>query len=264
MSNAAIHELLNAIGTSHISAFFLVLLRVAPLFVLAPLFSSAMIPAQVRTVIAVALAVGLTGIADHNQQIPGTPLGFAGLALEQLLVGGALAFALAAMFAAVQAAGTILDGVAGFSFGAMLNPLTGTQDAVLSQLYAFVGTAVFLAIGGDGWVLHAMARTFQLVPLTATTPLRPVVGGSVQIFGNVFYDALELAAPVVLAVLVTDIAFGMVSRVVPQLNVFAVGFPVKVGVALLAVTASLPFLAGWMTDQLANSVGLALHELGAA
>jgi flagellar biosynthetic protein FliR len=264
MSNAAIHQLLGSIGTSHVSAFFLVLLRVAPLFVVAPLFSSTMIPAQVRTVIAVALAVGLTGVADHGQQIPGTPLGFGGLALEQLLVGGALAFAVAAMFAAVQAAGTILDGIAGFSFGAMLNPLTGTQDAVLSQLYAFVGTAVFLAIGGDGWVLKGMARTFQLVPLTGSTPLRPAVAGSVQIFGNVFYDALELAAPVVLAVLVTDIAFGMVSRVVPQLNVFAVGFPVKVAVALVAVTASLPFLGGWMTGQLANSVGVALHELGAA
>jgi flagellar biosynthetic protein FliR len=126
-----------------------------------------------------------------------------------------------------------------------------------------VGTAIFVAIGGDGWALKGFGRTFQLVPLTGTPPLRSIVSGSVSLFANVCTAALEIGAPVILAVLVTDIAFGMVSRVVPQLNVYAVGFPVKVGVALLAVTASLPFLGGWMTTQLAGSVGFALRELGA-
>ena len=64
-----------------------------------------------------------------------------------------------------------------------------------------------------------------------------------------------------LAVIVTDIAFGMVSKVVPQLNVFAVGFPFKVGVALLVVGVSLPFIGGWMNNQLADSVGAAVNSL---
>jgi flagellar biosynthetic protein FliR len=143
----------------------------------------------------------------------------------------------------------------------MLNPLTGTQDAILTQFYTLVGTAVFLAFGGDGWVLRGMARTFQLVPLDGAVALRSVASGSLALFSNIFVAALELAAPVVLAVLVTDIAFGMLSRVVPQLNVYAVGFPVKVGVALIAVTVSLPFLGGWFGDQLSGSVGSALREL---
>jgi flagellar biosynthetic protein FliR len=145
----------------------------------------------------------------------------------------------------------------------MLNPLTGTQDAILTQVYTLLGTAVFLALGGDGWVLKGMGRTFDLVPLTGTVRLRSVATGSIGMFTNIFVAALELAAPVVLAVLVTDIAFGMLSRVVPQLNVYAVGFPVKVGVALIAVTASLPFLGGWMGGQLGGTVGGALRELTA-
>ncbi len=76
-----------------------------------------------------------------------------------------------------------------------------------------------------------------------------------------FTAALEVAGPVLLALIVTDIAFGMVSRVVPQLNVFAVGLPVKVGVALLLVAATLPFFAGWLTDALQNAVGLALRQV---
>jgi flagellar biosynthetic protein FliR len=261
MSPADVQQLLGALGTSHILAFFLVLARVAPLFVIAPLFSSSYVPPQVRTVLAVGLAIGMTGIADHGQQIPSSPLALVGLVLEQFLVGGALAFAVAAMFAAVQSAGSILDAVAGFSFGAMLNPLTGTQDAILTQLYTLVGTAIFIAFGGDGWVLRGLGRTFDLVPLTGSVALRSVVAGSMNLFTNIFVSALEVAAPVVLAVLVTDIAFGMLSRVVPQLNVYAVGFPIKVGVALIAVTVSLPFVGGWIGGQLQGSVGSALREL---
>lgn len=261
MSSAQVQELLGAFGASHVLAFFLVLARVAPLFVIAPLFSSTYLPPQVRTLLAIGISVGLVGLADHGQKLPGAPLALIGLVLEQLLVGGALAFALAAMFAAVQSAGSILDAVSGFSFGAMLNPLTGTQDAILTQIYALVGTAVFIAFGGDAWTLRGMARTFQIVPLGGSVALGSIFGGSVSLFENIFVAALELAAPVVLAVLVTDIAFGMVSRVVPQLNVYAVGFPVKVGVALIAVTASLPFMGGWLGGQLSGTVGSALREL---
>ena len=80
-------------------------------------------------------------------------------------------------------------------------------------------------------------------------------------FTTIFTAAVEVAGPVMLALLVTDIAFGLVSRVVPQLNVFAVGLPVKIGIALLLVAATLPFLAGWLTSSLQDAVGLALHEI---
>ena len=79
-----------------------------------------------------------------------------------------------------------------------------------------------------------------------------------------FAAALEIAAPVFLALLITDVAFGVVSRVVPQLNVFAVGFPTKVAVALLVVGASLPFVANWISRQLSVSVGAALGALHVA
>ena len=262
MNAADVQQLLRGISPAEVTAFFLVLARVAPLFVIAPMFSSAVIPNQVRTVVALALTIGMTAVAAHGGHIPTAPLPIAGLLLEQLLIGGALAFAVGAMFAGIQTAGSFLDSISGFSFGAQLNPLTGSQDAVLSRLYGLVATAVFVAVGGDAWVLRGLGRTFELLPLGRAANLRSVVGGSVEAFTGIFTAAIELAAPVMLAVLITDIAFGMVSRVVPQLNVFAVGFPVKIGVALIMVTASLPFLGSWFTDQLAGSVGLALHELG--
>ena len=90
------------------------------------------------------------------------------------------------------------------------------------------------------------------------------MGGAEQVFTTVFTAALEVAAPVLVALLITDVAFGIVSRVVPQLNVFAVGFPTKVAVALLVVGASLPFTANWISNQLSVSVGDALGALHVA
>ena len=85
-----------------------------------------------------------------------------------------------------------------------------------------------------------------------------------HVFATVFASALEIAAPVLIALLITDVAFGVVSRVVPQLNVFAVGFPTKVAVAMLVVGASVPFTGGWISDQLSVSVGAALGALHVA
>ena len=120
---------------------------------------------------------------------------------------------------------------------------------------------LFMAIGGDAWTLRGLARTFTLVPLTRGPQIASLVGGAEQAFGTIFTSALEVVAPIMLALLVTDVAFGMVSRVVPQLNVFAVGFPMKVGVSLLVVSATLPFLGGWMASNIETSVTSALQAL---
>jgi flagellar biosynthesis protein FliR len=262
MSSLTLTQVINQIGGGdHVTAFFLVLARVSPLFVLAPLFSSKMLPARVRGIVAVGLSIGLTPIAMRGQHVPGQPLAVAGLMVEDVLVGMAFAFAIAVVFSAVQVAGTLTDAVSGFSFGAQIDPVNGNQGGAFTQLYGLVGVALFLAIGGDGWTLRGLGRTFDLVPLTRAPKLSSLVGGAEQVFGTLFASALEVAAPVMLAMLITDVAFGMVSKVVPQLNLFGVGFPLKIGVALLVVSASLPFIGGWMSDQLAASVGTALQSL---
>jgi flagellar biosynthetic protein FliR len=212
----------------------------------------------------VGLSIGLTGVAMHGQHIPTDPLQVAALMVEQLLVGGAFAFAVGALLTAVQAAGGLTDIVSGLSFGATVDPINGNQGGIFSNLYALIGAAIFIAIGGDAWVLHGIARTFDLVPLTQAPAIPSLVGGAEQAFASIFTSALEVAAPALLALLVTDVAFGMVSRAVPQLNVFSVAFPLKVGVALLIVGASLPFLGGWMSDQIYTSVATALHSLSIA
>jgi flagellar biosynthetic protein FliR len=258
-----VNELLTRFSEQQVAMFFLVLARISPLFVLAPLFSSNIIPARARAILAVALTVGILPVVEHGR-IELDALGFGGLIVKELLVGLAFAYALAAMFAALQAAGTLLDTLIGFSFGALVDPVTGTQSSVLAQMYSLMGVAVLIAIGGEAWIIKGIARTYDAVPLLDAPAIGSMVGGAQAAFSGIFVAAFMIGAPVIVAVIITDAAFGVVSRVVPQLNVFAVGFPAKMIVGLTLIGVSLPFVSAFVVDQLQLSVAEALRALRVA
>jgi flagellar biosynthesis protein FliR len=253
--------ILRQFGENQVAGFLLVLGRIGPLFVLAPLFSSNLIPGRAKGLCALGLTLGIAPLALGTREIPLDILGYAELMLKEILVGVAFAFALAALFAAVSTAGSFIDTLIGFSYGSLVDPITGNQSSVLTQAYTLVGVLVLIAIGGDQLMITGLARSYDLVPLLDAPALPSLVGGAQTAFAQVFRSALELSAPVVLAIVITDAAFGVVSRVVPQLNVFAVGFPAKVTVGLLIISVSLPFTAGWMADELERSVSTALRSL---
>ena len=126
------NSLLQQVSEQQLAGFMLVLARVSPLFLLAPIFSSKMLPARARGVAAVALAFGLAPWALHGQHVSLDGLSLAGLIGKELLVGLAYAFALAAVFAAISVAGSLLDTAIGFSFGSMRISCTDT-DITISQ-----------------------------------------------------------------------------------------------------------------------------------
>jgi flagellar biosynthesis protein FliR len=258
------NALLQQFSEQQVAGFILVLARISPLFLVAPMFSSKMVPSRVKGIAAVGLAVGMAPLATKGQHVPLDVMSLVALIAKEFLVGLAFAYALSVLFAAVSAAGSLADTFIGFSFGALVDPVTGNNASVLSQAYSLVGIAVFIAINGDTWVIQGLNHTYDLVPLTGTPALGSMVAGVQHAFTGIFISAVELAAPVMLAVIITDAAFGAVARVVPQLNVFAVGFPAKVTVGLLIIGVSLPFAAGWISDQLQDSVSAALQSLRVA
>jgi flagellar biosynthetic protein FliR len=259
-----VNALLRQFSEEQVAGFMLVIARIAPLFIVAPMFSSKMVPARVRGIAAVGLAVGIAPLAMKGEHVPLDVMSLGALAAKELLVGLAFSFAIAALLAAVTAAGSLADTLIGFSFGALVDPITGNNASVLSQAYSLVGVAIFIAIGGDAWVIKGLNHTYDLVPLVDYPALGTMVAGVQHAFVGIFVAAVELAAPVLLAVIITDAAFGVVARVVPQLNVFQVGFPAKVTVGLLVIGVSLPFAAGWIADELQRSVGAALESLRVA
>ena len=244
-----------------VAGFLLVLGRLAPLFVLAPMFSSKMLPPRVRGIAAVGLAIGMTPVALRNQKLPLDGGDLTLLLLKELLIGLAFAFAVGAFISALSVAGSYLDNSIGFSFGSLIDPVSGQQGTVLSQVYGLVGVMIFIAIGGDAWAIEGIARTYSLVPIDALPDMQALVAGALHAFLGLSVAAIELAAPVLLALLITDAAFGMLARTVPQMNVFSVGFPAKVLVGLLILAATLPFMAGWFSDGLSGAIGDSLRSI---
>ena len=173
-----LNELIARFSEQQVAAFFLVLARVSPLFLLAPLFSSKQIPARARGVLAVALTIGLTPVVSRHAKIDLDTLPFAMLILKELLVGLAFAYGLSALFAAVQTAGSLLDTLIGFSFGATVDPINGNQSTVLSQMYALFGAAIFVAIDGDAYVVQGLARTYDAIPLDRSPAIGTLVQGA--------------------------------------------------------------------------------------
>ena len=255
------NELLARFSEQQVAGFFLVLARISPLFIFAPLFSSKMIPARARAIIALALTIGILPVVKHGT-IELDPLGFGGLIIKEVVVGLAFAYALAAMFAGLQAAGSLLDTLIGFSFGSLVDPITGTQSTVLAQMYSLFGVAILIAIGGDAWIIKGLGRSYEAVPLLDAPAIGSMVQGAQVAFSGIFVSAFMIGAPVIVALIITDAAFGVVSRVVPQMNVFAVGFPAKMLVGLTLLGASLPFVSGFIADELQLSVAQALRSLG--
>ena len=255
-------QLLAQFGEQHVLAFFLVLARLSPLFLLAPLFSSKLVPGRVRGILAVALAIGLSPVVTAGHpHLPTDVLGIGSLMTKEVLVGAAFAYALAATFSALAVAGSFLDTSIGFSYGGLVDPVNGNQSAVLSTAYSMIGLMVFIAISGEAWVIRGLARTYDVVGLVDYPSLGHIVEGAGAAFVDIFASALQVAGPVLLALVLTDAAFGVVTRVVPQLNVFQVGLPAKVIIGLLLIGATMPFVAGWMNDQLQADVGAALNTL---
>jgi flagellar biosynthetic protein FliR len=258
-----VNELIQVVGANQAAGFILVLARISPLFVIAPIFSSRMMPARAKSVAAVAMAVGMAPVAVQgaNKKVPTDALMLAELIVKEVLIGLAFAFAVAVVFQAMSIAGSFLDTLVGFSFGSLVDPITGTQSPVLSQMYSLVGVMIFIAIGGDAWMIRGLAETYDLVPLLAFPSMGALVGGANAAFTHIFVSALQIAAPVLIAVTITDAAFGIVSRVAPQMNVFAVGLPAKIIIALIILGASLPFVAGYIDDALQTGITDSLNSI---
>jgi flagellar biosynthetic protein FliR len=258
-------QLVSEFGEQRVLSFFLVLARITPLFVLAPLFSSKLVPMRVRGICAVGLSIGLSPVVTAGHAVlPTDVMGIGSLIVKELLIGAAFSYALAATFAALAVAGSLLDTTIGFSYGGLIDPVNGNQSAVLSTAYSMVGLMVFIAIGGEAWVISGLARTYDVVGLLDYPSLGHLVQGTGAAFVQIFASAIEVAGPVLLALILTDAAFGVISRVVPQLNVFQVGMPAKVIVGIIIIGATMPFVAGWVADQLQADVGAALETLRVA
>jgi flagellar biosynthesis protein FliR len=247
---------------TEVLGFLLVLSRVGGLFVLAPVFSAAMIPARIKLMLAMAISLALMPIAVHGQTVPLDAGAFSLLLLKEIGVGLVFAFPMALVGAAVQAGASIIDTLVGFSFSSILDPVNNQQTAILGQFYTLFAVMVLLMSGGDHIMIEGLGASYRALPITAYPHIGTLTLGAVAAFAQVWTIGLEIAAPALVALVITDAALGLISRAVPQMNVFVIGMPAKILVGMTVIAATLPFVSNQIQGALQQSVTQAVQTLG--
>jgi flagellar biosynthetic protein FliR len=238
------------ITITHIQVFLLVLARTASLFFAAPVFSSLAIPPQVKVWLAALISLvfvpgvmnGLGGdVAALNAMLQ-QPLVFVFMLVTQCVIGFLMGFAANLLFVGMQMAGDLIDLQIGFATINLLNPFANQPVSLLASFQHFTAMILFLAFNGHHWLLLGVGQSFQLVPLTGGVTTAAALSHIMALFAGMMGIAVKVAAPAVGALLLADAVLGLIARTIPQMNVFVVGFPLKIGVGLGVLLISLPYL----------------------
>lgn len=232
---------------SWITAFIWPFLRLLALMGTAPLLSESAIPARVKVGFAALTAVAIAPTLGPMPPI--APASFAGLWIgaQQVLIGIALGLTMRIVFAAVQTAGDFIGLQMGLSFASFFDPSMGPNTTVLSRLMTMIAMLFFLALNGHLLMLAGLVRTFEVLPIGMGSMNPDGWGVLLDWSRQVLVSGLLLALPVIIALLIINLAMGILNRTAQQLSVFAVGFPISLLVGLMLLAVVLPQTGPFLT-----------------
>lgn len=228
------------------ATFLLVLVRMSAALVVIPLFGANGVPQMTKIGLAVLMSLIVLPLSANPEPVSTELLVFASLVGSEVLVGLAIGVATALVFQALEMGAALVGVQMGFGIGQIFDPISGVQMASMTQFYRLLVTLVFFGIGGHHIVIVGLVQTFETVP-PGSADLSLIAGDRVvPFFAALFVIAMRIALPVTGALLLTDLAMGLVARTVPQMNVLVVGFPLKIGAGVLVLAISIPLLVTFM------------------
>lgn len=234
--------------------------RILALLSAAPVFSNAALPMRTRLVLGLAITVALAPALPPQPPIAmGSWVGLAILA-EQILIGVLMGFALRLAFVTIDIAGELIGLQMGLSFAVFYDPQNAGQTPVLTEFLGLFTTLVFLAMNGHLMTLMALSESFALLPIGADPPRAAGMSVLLSWSAVIFASGLMLSLPLIAALLIANLALGVLARVAPQLNLFAVGFPVTMVVGFVVLMFSMPYFATAM-EQLFHQGFRAMEQV---
>jgi len=225
-----------------IASFMWPLTRILGLIATAPLFGNISIPAPIKVGLGVMLAII---IAPGVPSLPVMdPMSMQGLLIlvQQFVIGAAMGFTIRIVLAAVEMAGEIVGLTMGLGFATFFDPQSKGRSSAISQFLALLTLMIYLAANLHLALLSVLADSFSTMPISAL----PISSQPFQLFiawgGRIFSAGVQLSLPIVAALLITNIALGILTRAAPQLNLFGIGFPITICVGFVMIGLTLPYL----------------------
>jgi flagellar biosynthetic protein FliR len=228
----------------------------------APIFGAGTVSVRIRVVLAALLSALMAPMLPVNAAIEFFSAPGILMALREIAIGLAMGFVMQMIFGAVVLAGQSIATGMGLGFAMSVDPQNGVQVPIVSQIKVVIATLLFLAIDGHLMLLSAVFKSFELVPLTATGFAVTGFENVVSLGSQLFASALLLGLPTLTAVLMINVAFGVITRAAPQLNIFAVGFPVTIVVGLVFLFLGMPAFVAAMQRFFETGINQTLMVLG--
>jgi flagellar biosynthetic protein FliR len=239
--------------------FALVLFRIGGLVMTAPVFGSALMPVRIRVALTVALAAMIFPMVSGQGPSEVTlSMALVG-GLGEVMVGATIGLALATLFSGVEVGGLMVAQQAGIALGQVFNPVQNRETNLVGQVYTIVLIVLFLMAGGHREMVASLLDTFKVIPMLSFRFDEPLLLLMAQMLASAFILAIRLAGPVVIALFLTSLCMGFLSRTMPQLNILSIGFPLRILVGLSVATLAIVA----MQDVLLEAVWNGLDEIRA-
>ena len=235
----------------------LVATRVLAVIATSPVLSVKNVPAQAKLGLGLFTSLILVPVIASDGLPPGADISWTALAGEAL-VGALSGFAATVAYTAVVFGANLLDFQAGFSMGALYDQTLGSQGAVLERFYSALAALLFFQTDAHHMVIQSLVQLFNLVPLGTFSLSRINPDLLAQIAASSFLVALELIFPVLVALLLADMALGVLARVAPQFGIFQIGLQVKVALSLLAITVTMPLMLPRLHALFGGMIGVSV------
>lgn len=235
--------------------FALLVARVAGLVVAAPFFGERMVPRRVKILLVVTLALLMLTFAPPAPAAPSSLVELVVLSGLELTVGLAIGFTGRLVLVAFEMAGGVIAIQMGLGMAQVIDPMQAYRGNLLTRWMWIVGMTLFLGLNGHHHLLRALAGTMDLVPPGRGLVSAGVVEAMVGFGADSFVRAMQIGAPAIGVLLLTSAGLGILARTVPQMNVFIVGFPVKIAAGIAAILLTMPYLLEVARREVAELVG---------
>jgi len=235
------------ISLPQLQMLFFVFLRVAAILMTIPIFESRSIPHLFKLGLAFTTSLVLFPMLKLNAMPVLNSIIEMGIgAAREVLLGLVIGFSVKLIFAGIKIAGQLAGYQMGMALTNVMDPDTSQQVPLLAQFNNLFALLVFITVNAHYWFIKALMQSYRMVP-----PLKANFGNSlteqlIQLSGSMFVIAIQVGSPIIAALLITSVAFGLIARTVPQMNVFIVAMPLKIGVGLLFIGFSLPYLSAFL------------------
>ncbi len=242
-----------------LQGFFWVLVRVSVIVFLLPLFGARGIPVLWKSGLSMILAILLTPVVPMPQTFPqNIPEIILGI-LAEVLMGLILAITIKMFFAIVEMAGHFMSFQMGFAMARAIDPQTGSQSTVLTQFLYLFTILIFLSIDGHHIFIRALAASFYIVPPNGFSFDPSIADALIKISSNMFLIGIKIAAPIMVALFLSNLCLGIVARTVPQVNILMVGFPINLCIGLILLSLILRNIAPLLTELTQRMGAILIH-----